>query len=895
MESHFFAEVDALNATLAFREGSRMTCNLTCCTSSINVTYCYGDKNFTDMKNLTYPETWELGVKWTFAILVTLMAVLGNVCIIIILMKNRLLLRTSVNHFILNMSVADLITGVAGPIPFTIRDTNNFWVLGETWCHLEGYIQTLVMMVSVTSLATISFDRMVGVVYPFHQHLKRWQSAVIILAIWVACALLAVPFGVYRVYTVHVWQDLTERTCGEQGSRIRTWWLVSTIGLTWLPLGIMLVCYTNIFIYFRHKKFLNANKREHPAMIHLKKRVVRMIFVVLIVFIVCWLPFQLLKFCSRRFLDETGRYISEEAKKQYKLLLSVSQYMMFTNAAVNPIVYALMHQTFRRAFRVTFHCFFTDKSSFVLTPAAGMQRYVWSVRSDASDVYGNDMVTPRRSLRDRLRGNSQLTPSALLSSSALAASIALERSRAASDPPSTKSSPSFANERYVKDLQPRKISIVSTGALGLLITQVIEEETSSDVEALVMLVSVTSLATISFDRMVGVVYPFHQHFKRWQSVGIIIFIWAASALLATPWAIYRVYTVHIWNDLTQKICGEHENIRVWWIVGTIALNWLPLSIMVVSYTTIMVYFHHRRFRNACRKEHPIITHLKKRVVKMMFVVVIILTVCWLPLLLLQITINNFLDDYGQFKDDATEARYNCFLTVAQYMIYINPAVNPIVYAFMHQTFQRAFRVTFPFFYKGKSSLVLTRGHGMRRYMWSVRSITSNCSVLSTCPRGSVSRQEGGPQAVLSSSTNGASMTFKMSKSEEGYVRSEQSLDPDPKKYEEKTRSVGPEPNIDRISKNMKGKMSSLGPKFSLDSKAETTQASWSSEGHVYDGSREEGIDISIYSSLTFVNEGYVQDLLPKKISIIRTCAFSNLVHQVIEEESSSDIENEHIF
>ena len=40
---------------------------------------------------------------------------------------------------------------------------------------------------------------------------------------------------------------------------------------------------------------------------------------------------------------------------------------------------------------------------------------------------------------------------------------------------------SFVNEKYVRDL-PQKISIVSKGALGHLITEVIEEETSSDAE-----------------------------------------------------------------------------------------------------------------------------------------------------------------------------------------------------------------------------------------------------------------------------------------------------------------------------------------------------------------------------------------------------------------------------
>lgn len=38
------------------------------------------------------------------------------------------------------------------------------------------------------------------------------------------------------------------------------------------------------------------------------------------------------------------------------------------------------------------------------------------------------------------------------------------------------------DEKYVQDLPPKKISIMSKGALGHLISEVIEEETSSDAE-----------------------------------------------------------------------------------------------------------------------------------------------------------------------------------------------------------------------------------------------------------------------------------------------------------------------------------------------------------------------------------------------------------------------------
>ena len=65
-------------------------------------------------------------------------------------------------------------------------------------------ILVLVMLVSVTSLAIISFDRMIGVVYPFHTHLKHWQTHVIIACIWVYSIGFAVPFAQNRNFIVSI-------------------------------------------------------------------------------------------------------------------------------------------------------------------------------------------------------------------------------------------------------------------------------------------------------------------------------------------------------------------------------------------------------------------------------------------------------------------------------------------------------------------------------------------------------------------------------------------------------------------------------------------------------------------------------------------------------------------
>ena len=122
-------------------KNSAEKCNLTCCCAG-DITVCFDDKNYSDYGNITHAAEWELALRWSFAIPTFLLGFIGNALLIIILLKNRLLLRAPVNLFILNMSVADLILSVVGPIPFTIRDTNYFWVLGAVWCKLEGYLQS---------------------------------------------------------------------------------------------------------------------------------------------------------------------------------------------------------------------------------------------------------------------------------------------------------------------------------------------------------------------------------------------------------------------------------------------------------------------------------------------------------------------------------------------------------------------------------------------------------------------------------------------------------------------------------------------------------------------------------------------------------------------------------
>ncbi|XP_063885807.1 uncharacterized protein LOC135114064 isoform X1 [Scylla paramamosain] len=652
--------------------------------------------------------------------------------------------------------------------------------------------------------------------------------------------------------------------------------MVNMIGLTWLPLLIMLSCYTTILVYFRSSGFRSRTNSEHPSITLMKRRVVIMMFVIVIAFTVFWLPFQILKICGNQmFFGEDGQIKSPEAQKSYDILYTMCHYLIYTNVAVNPIIYALMHQTFRRALRVTFPCLYHHKSAFVLTPGLGRQHYVWSMRS-TSNVYSDVMAMSRQNPEERRRR--MRASSAVVGSAAVAASIVIETnsenqrgnsSERSGQPETTvvqnetedwrpNGGRPLADERYVRDLRPREISIVSTGALGQLITQVIEEESSSDVEVLVMLVSLESLATISCDRMMGVVRPFHTHLKTWQSLAIIIIIWVSSAVLAVPWGLYRVYTIHIWKDRTETNCGEKETLYMWWM-ALVGLAWLSLAIMLVSYFTILAYFRHPSFKNFSKREHPVMTHLKKRVVKMMFLVVVTFVVCWLPIQLLNIFHTNFLNDFGSLKDDTSKRNYAALMTVSQYMIYVNPAVNPVIYGLLHQNFRRAFRLTFPCIFTRKSTLVLTRGQGVTRYMWSVKSTGSQPSVTGQrrhCGERQVQpeRNPATPSRRLSGSE-----TLNDEAQRNSHVSSEGE-----RKRRKKCCILKP----GRLARQKSKKKDRWSPENDNDERCCSAGSS-------------------------YANEKYVRDL-PQKISIVSKGALGHLITEVIEEETSSDAERERV-
>lgn len=84
--------------------------------------------------------TWELALKITTFIPFIILGIIGNFLLLNIISRNRAL-KTPINLLLANMSAADLITIIVGPILFMFNDFYQVYQLGPFGCKFEGFLE----------------------------------------------------------------------------------------------------------------------------------------------------------------------------------------------------------------------------------------------------------------------------------------------------------------------------------------------------------------------------------------------------------------------------------------------------------------------------------------------------------------------------------------------------------------------------------------------------------------------------------------------------------------------------------------------------------------------------------------------------------------------------------
>ena len=208
----------------------------------------------------------------------------GNMLIIIIVYKNREL-RKTINYFIVNMAVSDLLFWlVLFPDQITQQSTGSVqWhlsgILGSTFCKLFHFANLVSFFVSVQSLMWIAIDRFVAVVFPIKLGLISGKIRTkAIVSTWILAGVFYFPLlvtpglaerGNSTLCVLLSKQSIFLNHGDLDGSY---YWLHVTFRF-FAPLFLITVLYTTIAITLkRRRKALADTLSNVPEQRYLKKR-----------------------------------------------------------------------------------------------------------------------------------------------------------------------------------------------------------------------------------------------------------------------------------------------------------------------------------------------------------------------------------------------------------------------------------------------------------------------------------------------------------------------------------------------------------------------------------------------------------------------------------------------
>ncbi|XP_042907785.1 neuromedin-K receptor isoform X2 [Parasteatoda tepidariorum] len=287
--------------------------------------------------------------------LISILSIVGNFSVIVIVALSRRMQNVT-NYFIANLAVADMIIGLF-VIPFHFQAALlQRWVLPPFMCAFCPFIQVLSVNVSVFSLAAIALDRYRAVVHPLKAKTTKLRAKWIILFIWIFSALISVPYAVaLRVKMVFDSETgaFTKPFCHNIGISASTWKVYNHI-LVFLqylvPLFLISLVYITIGLRLKATETPgNEQGGRDVAILKNRKKVIHMMFIVVTLFGVCWLPLQLYN-AFQEILPEINRY------RYINLIWFGCHWLAMSNSCYNPFIYAIYNEKFNSEFRSRFGC-----------------------------------------------------------------------------------------------------------------------------------------------------------------------------------------------------------------------------------------------------------------------------------------------------------------------------------------------------------------------------------------------------------------------------------------------------------------------------------------------------------------------------------------------------------
>ena len=303
---------------------------------------------------LGIPTDVKIGITTAYAV-IFLVALFGNSFGLIVVLKKSSSANVT-NVFIANMAVADLLlTSTVMPFSVAYMFRGSLWIggtLGNITCKAVFYTIPVSIAATVFTMMFISFDRFYAIFFPLKEKFFR-KPKILSATIWILSFLLMIPYvflfqarfypseNVHYCVQVWPWADQNDLTFEETFRVLKSFHICVFVIMYALPLFI------TIFVYFLicRKLWLrkipgNITDSNRAAAEKSKRKVVRLLVVICVVFALCWFPV---------YVNHYFWYVRPDQAHRLPVEVQfVFSWLAHANSALNPCLYILLNEKFRK-------------------------------------------------------------------------------------------------------------------------------------------------------------------------------------------------------------------------------------------------------------------------------------------------------------------------------------------------------------------------------------------------------------------------------------------------------------------------------------------------------------------------------------------------------------------
>lgn len=327
---------------------------------------CTRDAFVLHERGLQIQDLWDAIPMTMVYAFILLAGLVGNLIVCIVIVRHPLM-HTATNYYLFNLAVSDMVYLLFGlPFEILLFWHQYPWLFGLPFCKFRALIAEACTYCSVLTIVAFSMERFLAICYPLHSYamagLKR--AVRIIAAIWIISLLSATPFAYYRTINYIRYPPFEGEETPESGlcaiiTRPPGLYETSTIAFFVIPMLIIVVLYVQMATEIRSRSKRSVTKqlgirsnsnqsKSTKNQSKSRRAIIKMLAVVVITFFISWAPFHAQRVVS---LYGRGRWKNLDLINFY--LYKISGFFYYFSCTINPIIYNMMSQRYRLAFRET--------------------------------------------------------------------------------------------------------------------------------------------------------------------------------------------------------------------------------------------------------------------------------------------------------------------------------------------------------------------------------------------------------------------------------------------------------------------------------------------------------------------------------------------------------------